>query len=104
MTPQIHPGLHIRDNVLPKKMAVKEGARLLGVGRPAPSNLLNGNADLSPEMAARLEKMFGASQKELLEMQAAFDQCSADPKAPDRRLRPALLFGVNYFFPSCCLI
>src|SRR5438309_970732 len=76
---QIHPGLHIRDNVLPKKMAVKEAAKLLGVGRPALSNLLNGNADLSAEMAARLEKVFGASQKELLEMQAAFDQIKQVP-------------------------
>jgi addiction module HigA family antidote len=74
MTAPIHPGLHIRDNVIPKKMAVKEAAKLLGVGRPALSNLLNGNADLSPEMAARLEKAFGADQKALLKMQAAFDQ------------------------------
>lgn len=79
MTSPIHPGLHIRDNVLPKKMAVKEAAKLLGVGRPALSNLLNGNADLSPEMAARLEKVFGANQKELLEMQAAFDQIKQVP-------------------------
>ena len=47
---------------------------LLGVGRPALSNLLNGKAALSPEMAVRIEKAFGASQKELLQMQAAFDQ------------------------------
>ena len=74
MTLPIHPGLHIRDNVIPKKMAVKEAAKLLGVGRPALSNLLNGNADLSPEMAARLEKVFGADQQDLLKKQAAFDQ------------------------------
>lgn len=51
-------------------MAVKEAAKLLGIGRPALSNLLNRNADRSPEMAARLEKAFGADQKELLKMQA----------------------------------
>ncbi|MEJ7606698.1 MAG: HigA family addiction module antitoxin [Bryobacteraceae bacterium] len=74
MPTPIHPGIYIRGNVMPKKMAVKEAAKLLGVGRPALSNLLNGNADLSPEMAARLEKVFGADQQELLKMQATFDQ------------------------------
>src|SRR5579872_7176794 len=81
MTTPIHPGLHIRDNVIPKKMAVKEAAKLLGVGRPALSNLLNGNADLSSEMAARLDKVFGADQQELLKMQVAFDQNKQGPLA-----------------------
>src|SRR4030067_1394911 len=70
----VHPGRHIKDNVLPPALSVKEAAKLLGVGRPALSNLLNGKAALSPEMALRLEKAFGASQKELLEMQARFDK------------------------------
>ena len=48
-------------------------ADLLGIGRPALSNFLNGNADLSPEMASRLEKAFGADRQELLQMQADFD-------------------------------
>jgi addiction module HigA family antidote len=55
-------------------MPVKEAAKLLGVGRPALSNLLNGNAALSPEMAARLEKAFGVDQQKLLTLQAEFDQ------------------------------
>jgi plasmid maintenance system antidote protein VapI len=36
--------------------------------------LLNGNAALSPEMAARLEKALGADPQKLLNMQAEFDQ------------------------------
>lgn len=81
MTDPIHPGTYIRDKVIPPKMAVKEAAKLLGVGRPALSNLLNGNADLSPEMAARLEKVFGADHQELLKMQVAFDQSKQGPLA-----------------------
>src|SRR5689334_4327155 len=81
MTDPIHPGLYIRDNIIPPKMAVKDAAKLLGVGRPALSNLLNGNADLSPEMAARLEKVFGADQQELLKKQVAFDQTKQGPLA-----------------------
>src|SRR2546426_12081247 len=74
-TPEpLHPGPYIKDRVLPAGLSVKAAAELLGVGRPALSNLLNGKAALSPEMALRIEKTFGVSQKELLQMQAAFDQ------------------------------
>lgn len=55
-------------------MSVKEAASRLGVGRPALSNLLNGNAALSPDMAVRLEKSFGADRQKLLDMQAAADR------------------------------
>ena len=70
----LHPGSYIKDRILPAGLSVKAAAELLGVGRPALSNLLNGNAALSPEMALRLEKTFGVSQQELLQMQAKFDQ------------------------------
>jgi addiction module HigA family antidote len=73
----IHPGPYIKGHVLPAGLSVKAAAELLGVGRPALSNLLNGKAALSPEMALRVEKAFGASQKDLLKMQAAFDQHQA---------------------------
>ncbi len=73
----LHPGLYAKSRVLPPDLSVKAAAKLLGVGRPALSNLLNGNADLSPEMALRLERTFGASQEELLQMQARFDQYHA---------------------------
>jgi addiction module HigA family antidote len=74
-TPEpVHPGLIIKDRVLPAGLSVKGAAKLLGVGRPALSNLLNGKAALSQEMALRIEKVFGASQEELLQMQAKFDE------------------------------
>lgn len=68
-----HPGQYIRQSVIPAKMTVTKAAKLLGVSRPALSNLLNGNAALSPEMALRLEKAFGAKKEDLLQLQAAFD-------------------------------
>jgi len=70
----IHPGLFVRNEVLPNGLSVKAASELLSVGRPALSNLLNGNAALSPEMAVRLEKTFGVSKEKLLQMQAQFDQ------------------------------
>ena len=54
-----HPGERIKTEVFPAKMSVTKAAELIGVGRPALSNLLNGKASLSTEMATRIEKVFG---------------------------------------------
>ena len=67
-----HPGLYIKHKVIPAGMNVTQAAKALGVGRPALSNVLNGNSSLSPEMATKLEKAFGASASALLAMQSAF--------------------------------
>ena len=71
--PAIHPGPYIKSSVIPKAMSVTQAAKVIGVGRPALSNLLNGNSGLSREMAAKLEKAFGVSANDLLSMQSAFD-------------------------------
>ena len=67
-------GQHIRNQVIPPGMSVKDAAARLGVGRPALSNLLNGKASLSQKMALRLERAFGANREELLALQAACDR------------------------------
>lgn len=68
-----HLGAFIRENVIPQGMSVTDAAKQLGVGRPALSNLLNGNSSLSPNMAIKLEKAFGADRQELLNLQVAFN-------------------------------
>ncbi|WP_175710767.1 HigA family addiction module antitoxin [Burkholderia ambifaria] len=75
-----HPGTRIRAEVIPQGMSVTKAAQLMGVGRPALSNLLNGNAALSAEMAARLEKAFNYPLKDLMEMQAQYDAAQAKRK------------------------
>jgi addiction module HigA family antidote len=69
-----HPGIYVRESIIPVGMSVTDAAKRLGVGRPALSNFLNGKSRLSPEMAVRLEKVFGVDRKRLLDMQAAYDQ------------------------------
>ena len=69
-----HPGTFIREQVIPKGMSVTDAAKRLGVGRPALSNLLNGNSSLSPTMALRLEKSFGFDRQKLLGLQSEFDR------------------------------
>ena len=51
-----HPGLTLRDDVLPALgLKVTEAAEQLGVSRVALSRVLNGRAAISPEMALRVE-------------------------------------------------
>ncbi len=68
-----HPGGFIKRSVLPDGLSVTDAAEVLGVGRPALSNLLNERASLSPEMALRVEKAFGVKMDTLLRMQARYD-------------------------------
>lgn len=55
-----HPGDFIRTEVIqPGGLTVTAAAIALRVSRPALSSLLNGKADLSGDMALRIEKAFG---------------------------------------------
>ncbi|MEN9659760.1 MAG: addiction module antidote protein HigA family [Pseudomonadota bacterium] len=76
----LHPGLRIKAEVIPTGMSVTQAAKLIGVGRPALSNLLNGKAALSAEMATRLEKAFQYPLKDLMEMQARYESALAEQK------------------------
>lgn len=70
----VHPGPWLRRNVIEHyRLTVTEAAARLHVTRPAMSNLLNGKADLSPEMALRFELAFGLGAETLLRMQTAHD-------------------------------
>jgi antitoxin HigA-1 len=56
----LHPGLTLRDDVLPALgLTVTEAAQQLGVSRVALSRVLNGRAAISPEMALRIEAWLG---------------------------------------------
>ncbi len=83
----IHPGTHIKLSILPAELSVKRAAEMLGVGRPALSNLLNGKAALSPDMAMRFEKAFQADASALLEMQARYEEFEARARADDIAVR-----------------
>ena len=70
MTPS-HPGDFIRTGVIEELgLNVTKAAEILGVRRATLSDLLNGNASLSPETALRIEKAFDVSMDMLLRMQA----------------------------------
>src|SRR6202166_4850080 len=69
-----HPGDFIRTEIIePTGLTVTAAAKVLRVSRPALSSLLNGRADLSGEMALRIEKAFGPKMDTLMRIQSAYD-------------------------------
>ena len=69
-----HPGRFIRDEILDELgLSVAHAAEVLGVRRATLSDLVNGHAALSPEMALRIEKAFGVDMETLLRMQTWYD-------------------------------
>ena len=69
----VHPGQWLRTEIVaPAGLDVTALAKRLHVTRQAASNLLNGNAGLSAEMAIRFEKAFGLEADTLMRMQAAY--------------------------------
>lgn len=74
----VHPGAWLRAEIVePAGLSVTALAERLHVTRQAASNLLNGNAGLSAEMAIRFEKAFGLRAETLMRMQAAHELAEA---------------------------
>ena len=87
MTPS-HPGDFIRTEIIEELgLNVTRAAEILGVRRATLSDLLNGNAALSPEMALRIEKAFGVGMDMLLQMQAWYDASQMRARASEISVR-----------------
>ena len=70
MTPS-HPGGFVRTEIVEELgLSVARAAEILGVSRSGLADLFAEKADLSPEMAHRIEKAFGVSMDMLLRMGA----------------------------------
>jgi addiction module HigA family antidote len=88
MKSPVHPGIFLAEELIASlDLSVTEAARVLGVGRPALSALLNGRAAVSAEMAVRFEKAFGVDAALLLRMQAQY--ALADARRSARRIKVA---------------
>lgn len=69
-----HPGGFMKDEIVEALgLSVAGVAQVLGVTRQTLSALLNERVNLSPEMALRIEKVFGVSMNTLMKMQTSFD-------------------------------
>ena len=84
-----HPGDFVKGEIVEALgLTVTEAARTLGVTRPALSALLNERARLSPDMALRIEKVFGVSMDTLMRMQTSYDIARARQREDDIELVP----------------
>lgn len=84
-----HPGAFIRDEILDAlHLSISEAAQALGVRRATLSDLVNGSAALSPEMALRVEKAFGVDMEMLLRMQAWYDAHAMRSRAGEIDVKP----------------
>jgi addiction module HigA family antidote len=76
-----HPGEIVREECLkPLDLTVTAAAVALGVTRKALSDLLNNHTGVSPEMAIRLERVFGTADT-WLGMQMQYDLWEARQRA-----------------------
>jgi addiction module HigA family antidote len=86
----VHPGPWLRAEIAePAGLSVTQLAQRLCVTRQAASNLLNGNAGLSAEMAIRFEKAFGIKADTLMRMQAAHELAEARTREDGIRVKAA---------------
>ncbi len=83
-----HPGEAIRELCLaPLDLTVGEAAEALGVTRKALSELLNGRAGVSPEMALRLAKAFNTTPESWLGMQMEYDLWRTEKRTKGVKVR-----------------
>jgi antitoxin HigA-1 len=69
-----HVGRIVWDGILePLGLSITKAAEVLGVRRATLSDLINGKAALTAEMAMRIHKAFGPDVDHLLRMQVAYD-------------------------------
>jgi len=82
-----HPGKVVRVSCLePLGLNVTEAAKVLGVSRQALSNLLNGRAGISSDMAIRLAKAFGSTTETWIRLQAAHDVAQAQAREDEIKI------------------
>jgi len=91
-----HPGLTLRDDVLPAlRLSVTQAAQQLDVSRVTLSRLLNGRAAISPDMALRIKAWLGVARggdaRVWLAEQSAYDvwQAAQRFKVTPMHVQPA---------------
>jgi addiction module HigA family antidote len=91
-----HPGEILSDLWLdPLDLSVTRAAEALDVSRKTLSEIVNGKAAVSPEMAVRLEIAFGKSAESWLAHQAGFDLWQVDQRRAALHVRSLREGGAN---------
>jgi antitoxin HigA-1 len=91
----VHPGLILRDDVLPElQLSVNEAAEQLGVSRVTLSRVINGRSAITAEMALRVGKWIGNGPVIWLYMQGQYDLWQAKKKG-DPKIKKVKRYGAT---------
>ena len=83
------PGPAILDLLIEDRgLSITAAAKLMDVSRKQLSEVVNGVASLTPEMAIRIERVFGSSADLWMKMQADYDLWLADNSGKLDHLKP----------------
>ena len=85
-----HPGEILRELCLaPLGLSVSDAAKALGVSRKTLSEILNGRAGISPEMAIRLAIAFDTTPESWMNQQTQYDlwKVGKKRKALEKKIR-----------------
>lgn len=89
------PGDMVGNMIEELEITVTDASRHLGVARQTLNNLINNDtASISPEMAVRLEAVFGSTADNWLRMQANYDAAKINKRASE------ITKGLKRFVPS----
>ena|SRR6516164_8967533 len=83
-----HVGRVIRHGILePVGLSITKAATILGVRRATLSDVINGKAALTAEMAIRIQKAFGRDVDHLMRMQVAYDVAQVRKRAKSIKVK-----------------
>ncbi len=77
-----HPGRLIKADIEELGVSVVEAAKGLGISRQQLHSVIAGRANVTPEMAIRLEKALGSTADTWLRMQMNYDLAQIRQRAP----------------------
>ena len=95
MIEPVHPGRIVRGAIEDLDVSVTAAARALHVSRPTLSNLINGNANISPEMAVRLSKTIGSTPGFWMRLQMNYDLAQIERRADMIEVSPLLAHAAS---------
>ena len=69
-----HPGEILKMEIIyGRGLTIGKASELLAITRPTLSNIMNGKASITPNIALRIETVFGGSARFWLRLQSSFD-------------------------------
>ena len=84
-----HPGGVLkRVEMIPRELTVSEFAKVLRISRVQLSQVVNGRARITPDLAVRLSRALKTSPDLWLGMQAEYDLWQAEHATPHKEIKP----------------